>query len=147
MGNKLQLKIKYLNDRLEKIKKTPNGDWLDLRSAITIELTKGEFCLIPLGVVIKSPPGYECHIAPRSSTFRNYGIIQTNGLGIVDESYCGPNDGWFMPVYATKDTKINFNDRICQFRIVKKMEDLELIDYEEVDSVENRGGHGSSGIK
>jgi len=142
----MQIKIKYFNDQLEKIQKISQGDWIDLRSSIDCELKEGEFKLIPLGIAMELPEGYEAHIVPRGSTFKNFGIIQTNHQGVVDESYCGNNDQWFVPVYALKDTKINMNDRICQFRIVEKMPEIVFI---EVKSLENkdRGGHGSTGVK
>lgn len=144
MNNKV-IKIKYFDEELEKIKKIEKGDWIDLRAAKTIELKKGDFILIPLGVAMELPKGYEAHVVPRSSTFKNYGIIQTNSIGIIDNSYCGDNDEWKMPVYATKDTVINKNDRICQFRIIEKMPKVE---FEEVEvlSNKNRGGFGSTGI-
>ncbi|MBQ3567424.1 MAG: deoxyuridine 5'-triphosphate nucleotidohydrolase, partial [Anaerotignum sp.] len=104
----------------------------------------GEFKLIPLGIAMQLPKGYEAHIVPRSSTFKNYGIIQTNHCGIVDESYCGNNDQWFMPAYAVRDTVIEVNDRICQFRI---FEHQPALVFDEVDTLDNadRGGHGSTG--
>lgn len=122
------------------------SDWYDLRAAESISIKKGEFKLVPLGVAMKLPRGYEAHVVPRSSTFKNYGIIQTNGVGIIDNSYCGDKDQWFMPVYATRDTSIEFNDRICQFRIVKKQP---VIDFNKVFHLigRNRGGFGSTGLR
>lgn len=140
------IKIKYFDSEIEKIKKINNGDWLDLRAAETVDLNKGDFKLIPLGVGMKLPEGYEAHIVPRSSTFKNYGIIQTNHCGIVDESYCGDNDQWMMPAYATRGTIINKNDRICQFRIVKKMPEVKLEAVDKLEDVD-RGGFGSTGTK
>lgn len=138
------LKIKYLSKDIDKIKKTSKGDWIDLRAAANVDLKAGEFKLIPLGIAIQLPHGYEAHIAPRSSTFKTWGIIQTNSVGVVDESYCGDADEWMMPVYAVRDTQIKINDRICQFRIFKNQP---KISFEEVDSLKNnnRGGFGSSG--
>ena len=125
-----------------------NSDWIDLRCAEPngIDLKAGEFKLISLGVSMKLPDGYEAHIVPRSSTFKNYGIIQTNHHAIIDNSFCGDNDKWMYPVYATRDTHIDFNDRICQFRIVKKQP---TIIFEKVDHLDgkSRGGFGSSGTK
>ena len=140
------IKIKYHNNNIDKINKITQGDWIDLRAAETVELKAGEFKLISLGVSMQLPEGYEAHIAPRSSTFKNFGIIQTNSVGVVDESYCGDNDVWKFPVYAMRDTVITENDRICQFRIMKKMHD---VSFEEVEFLENdnRGGFGSTGIK
>lgn len=140
-----KIKIKYFSD-IEKIKKVDNGDWIDLRSAIDIELKANEFKLIPLGVGMKLPKDYEAHIVPRSSTFKNFGIIQTNHQGVIDESYCGNNDQWYFPAYALRDTKISKNDRICQFRIMKKQPNVQFDEIEVLDN-NDRGGIGSSGIK
>ena len=140
----MKLQIKYHNEEIEKIKKIDKGDWIDLRAAEKVELKQGDFALISLGVSMKLPDGYEAHLAPRSSTFKTWGIIQTNSIGVVDNSYSGNNDIWKMPVYATRNTVINVNDRICQFRIMPKMP---VLDVEEVDNVEgpDRGGFGSTG--
>lgn len=142
----LALKVKYFDKDIEKIKKINKGDWIDLRSAADVFLTKGQFALIPLGVGMILPDGYEAHIAPRSSTFKNWKIIQVNSVGVVDNSYSGENDQWMMPVYATEDTEIKKNDRICQFRIVKKMPDLEIEEVEHLND-KSRGGFGSTGKK
>lgn len=142
----MQIKIKYFNDKLEKINKITQGDWIDLRSSINCELKQGEFKLIPLGIAMELPEGYEAHIVPRSSTYKNFGIIQTNHMGVVDELYCGNNDQWFMAVLAFRDTKINMNDRICQFRIIEKMPEVTFIEVEELGN-KDRGGHGSTGKK
>ena len=141
-----KIKVKYFCEDLEKIQKIEQGDWIDLRAAETVELHKGEAKLIPLGVGMILPEGYEAHIVPRSSTCKHFGVIQTNHMGVVDESYCGENDQWFFPAYALRDTVINKNDRICQFRIMKKQEEIE---FEEVDSLSeiSRGGFGSTGVK
>lgn len=139
----MEVKIKYFTD-IEKIKQVPNGDWVDLRSAIDITLKKGEFTIIPLGVGMKLPFGYEAHIVPRSSTYKNYGIIQTNHMGIIDNSYSGDNDQWGMPVIAMRDTTIHKNDRICQFRIIQKQPDFEFTKVKCLDT-KSRGGFGSTG--
>ena len=141
----MQIKIKYFTDQIDKLAKITQGDWIDLRSAETITLKTGDFKLIPLGVAMQLPAGYEAHIAPRSSSFKNWGILQTNSIGIIDNSYCGDNDQWLMPVHATRDTIINQNDRICQFRIVKNQEPVEFITVEHLDN-SDRGGFGSTGI-
>lgn len=143
-----KIKIKYAIDSMQRIEKIEIGDWIDLRCADPngVTLKKGEFAVIPLGIAMELPKGYEAHVVPRSSTFKNFGIIQTNSFGVIDESYCGDNDWWFFPAYAIRDTKINFNDRICQFRIVKKMPKVE---FEEVTELGNkdRNGYGSTGIE
>ena len=140
------IKIKYHTDEIEKLRYIDGkSDWLDLRSAEDVELKAGDFKLISLGVSMELPKGYEAHIVPRSSTFKNFGIIQTNHQAVIDESYCGDNDIWKYPVYALRDTIIHKNDRICQFRII---EHQPTIDFEEVDTLgnKNRNGFGSSGI-
>ena len=115
------IKIKYFNDKLEKLAYIDGkSDWIDLRAAEDVDLKQGEFKLIPLGVAMQLPKGYEAHIVPRSSTFKNFGIIQTNHQGVVDCSYCGDNDQWFMPALAVRDTHISFNDRICGSRWLRK---------------------------
>lgn len=140
------IKIKYFTDKIDKIQKIDQGDWIDLRAAETVELKAGEFRLIPLGVAMELPKGYEAHAVPRSSTYKNFGIIQTNHMGVIDESYCGDNDQWYFPAYALRDTVINVNDRICQFRIMEKQPE---ICFDEVTSLgnEDRGGIGSTGTK
>ncbi len=139
------IKIKYFSDKIEKLTYIDGkSDWIDLRAAEDVVLKKGEFKLIPLGVAMELPRGYEAHVVPRSSTFKNFGIIQTNHQGVIDGSYCGDNDQWFLPVYAVRDTEIHVNDRICQFRIMKNQPKLQ---FDEVAHLENadRGGHGSTG--
>ena len=141
------LKIKYLNDDITRLEYIDGkSDWIDLRAAEEVELKAGEFKLIHLGVAMQLPEGYEAHIVPRSSTFKKWGIIQTNHCGIVDNSYCGPNDWWRMPVFALRDTKIEVNDRICQFRIQKNQPTLVFNEVEEMEA-NNRGGFGSTGTK
>lgn len=140
-----QIKIQYKDDTIERLKYIDGkSDWIDLRAAERIELKQGEFKLIPLGVAMQLPKGYEAHIVPRSSTYKNFGIIQTNHTGIVDETYCGPNDWWYMPAYALRDTVIEKNDRICQFRIQKHQPEVL---FEEVKALtgQDRGGIGSTG--
>lgn len=141
-----RIKIKYFTDKINKIEKISIGDWNDLRAAETVELKAGEFALIPLGVGMILPKGFEAYIVPRSSTFKNYYIIQTNSIGIIDNSYCGNNDQWMMPVYATRDTVINMNDRICQFRIVKNQPKLKF-KVVDIFNNKNRNGFGSTGNK
>lgn len=141
----MQIKIKYFTDEIEKLTYIDGkSDWIDLRASEDIELKAGEFNLIPLGVAMQLPKGYEAHLVPRSSTFKTWGLIQTNSMGVIDESYCGDNDQWKMPVYATRDTVIHRNDRICQFRI---MEHQPQIEFEEVNTLGNkdRKGFGSTG--
>ena len=139
--------IKYFTDKIEKLTYIDGkSDWIDLRAAEDVALKAGEFKLIPLGVAMKLPQGYEAHVVPRSSTFKNFGIIQTNHCGIIDESYCGDNDQWYFPAYALRDTEIHVNDRICQFRI---MEHQPTIQFEETEKLTgaDRGGIGSTGAQ
>lgn len=140
-----QIKIKYLRD-IEKIKELTVGDWIDLRTAEDVSLDKGEFRLIPLGIAMQLPQNYEALMIPRSSTFKKYGIIQANSVGLIDESYCGNEDEWKFPAYATRLITIPKNTRICQFRIIEHQPMLLL---EEVDDLgnNNRGGFGSTGEK
>ncbi|MBP3198761.1 MAG: dUTP diphosphatase [Butyrivibrio sp.] len=139
------IKIKYFNDKIEKLKYIDGkSDWIDLRSAEDIDLKQGEFHLVPLGIAMEIPEGYEAHVVPRSSTFKNFGVIQANSMGIIDHSYCGDNDQWFMPVIAMRDTHICFNDRICQFRIMENQPQIDFCECEHLESAD-RGGFGSTG--
>lgn len=142
----LQIKIKYLDETQTRISKIEKGDWIDLRAAEDVEINKDSFKLIPLGVAMELPEGYEAHVVPRSSTFKNYGIIETNSMGVIDESYKGDSDFWFFPAYALRNTEIKKGDRICQFRIIEKMPEIELVEVEQLGN-EDRGGHGSTGTK
>lgn len=143
---KEKIKIKYFNPELTKIETVENGDWIDLRSAIDVDLKAGDFKLIPLGIGMILPKKYEAHVVPRSSTFKNFGIIQTNHQAVIDNSYCGDNDQWYYPAYALRDTHISMNDRICQFRIVKKQPKIKFEIVEKLKD-KNRGGFGSTGTK
>lgn len=138
------IKIKYLSNEIEKIEKITVGDWIDLRCAKETVLKGGEFALIPLGVSMQLPEGYEALMVPRSSTFKHFGIIQTNSMGVIDESYRGDNDQWHFPAYAMRDTVIHINDRICQFRIVKHQPEIEFQKVEDLGNLD-RGGIGSTG--
>lgn len=138
--------IKYHDDEINRIEKINVGDWIDLRAAETVTLVEGDFALISLGVSMKLPDGYEAHIVPRSSTFLYYGIIQTNHMGVIDNSYSGDNDVWKMPVFATRRTIIHKNDRICQFRIVESMKGVKFEEVEHLDE-KDRGGFGSTGTE
>lgn len=138
-----KIKVKYHTDILP-LKINDKGDWIDLRAAEDMKLWAGHDYYIPLGISVELPEGYEAHIAPRSSAFKRWGIIQANSVGVIDNSYCGDNDIWMMPVYATRFTKIHKNDRICQFRIIRKQPEIM---FETVDHLgnEDRGGFGSTG--
>lgn len=138
------IKIKYLSNEIEKLEKISVGDWIDLRCAKETILKAGEFSLIPLGVAMQLPKEYEALMVPRSSTFKHFGIIQTNSMGVIDESYRGDNDQWHFPAYAMRDTVIHVNDRICQFRIVKHQPEIEFQKVEALGNLD-RGGIGSTG--
>lgn len=140
------IRIQYLNDSIERLTFIGGkSDWIDLRAAEDVTLAAGEFKLIHLGVAMQLPEGYEAHIVPRSSTFKNFGIIQTNHMGVIDESYCGPEDWWRMPVLAVRDTAIHAGDRICQFRIMRHQP--EICFEEGALTGADRGGFGSTGIR
>lgn len=141
-----QIKIIYHNKNMGKIENLAVGDWYDLRAAETVEMQAGEFTLISLGVSMKLPEGYEAHMAPRSSTFKKWGILQTNSVAVIDNSYSGTNDIWRYPALAMRDTTIYEGDRICQFRIVKIQPEVEFIEVDELDSTD-RGGVGSTGTR
>ena len=139
------IKIKYFSQEIEKLDYIDGkSDWIDLRASEEVELHAGDFRLIPLGVGMQLPDGYEAHVVPRSSTFKTWGIIQTNSMGVIDGSYCGDNDMWRMPVYATRDTQIHINDRIAQFRIVKNQPQIDFVEVESLGN-DDRGGFGSTG--
>lgn len=140
------IKIKYHNTNIEKVAAIKNGDWIDLRAAEAVEMKAGDFKLISLGISMKLPEGYEAHVVPRSSTFKKWGVLQVNSMGVIDNSYCGENDIWKFPALAIRNTTINEGDRICQFRIVKKMGDIDFIEVEHMED-EDRGGFGSTGTK
>ena len=138
-----KIRIKYVRD-VEQITQLSIGDWTDLRAAETVELKAGEYKLIPLGVAMELPTGYEAIVAPRSSTFKHHGILLANSLGVIDNSYCGDGDEWRFLAYATRDVVIRKNERICQFRIQKNQPKVK---FEVVESLDNddRGGIGSTG--
>lgn len=139
------INIKYLTDSIDKLTYIDGkSDWIDLRAAETVDMDPMEFKLIPLGIAMQLPAGYEAHVIPRSSAFKNFGIIQANSMGLIDESYCGDNDQWYFPAIALRKTTILANDRICQFRIMKHQPQIE---FREVDNLNNesRGGIGSTG--
>lgn len=139
------LKVKYFSEDIEKLRYIDGkSDWIDLRASEDIELKKGEFKLIPLGIAVELPTGYEAHMIPRSSTYKNFHILQTNSMGLIDESYCGDNDQWYFPALAMEDTVIHKNDRICQFRIMKHQPELQIIEVEHLTGAD-RGGIGSTG--
>lgn len=149
MADKLQMVQIKVFDEACRPEAIENGDWIDLKAMEDVFIGMGEFRLIPLGVAMKLPAGYEAHIAPRSSTFKNYGIIMTNSVGVVDNSYCGPNDMWKMPVLklgaGLKGPLIKKGERICQFRIIKKQPKI-VFEDSTLEDQKDRGGFGSTGV-
>lgn len=137
------IRLKYLRD-IRKIEKFNVGDWIDLRCAQETILRAGEFALIPLGVAMELPEGYEALVAPRSSTFKKMSILLANSIGIIDESYKGDNDEWHFPAYAVKDTIIRKNERICQFRIIEHQPLIHLVEVDKLGNAD-RKGLGSTG--
>lgn len=144
MAGQLVIKVQYKNDTIERIKKIEQGDWIDLRAATDIAMNAGEFAYIDLGIAMQLPEGYEAIVAPRSSTFKNFGILQANSIGVIDNSYCGPNDWWAFPAIAMRNTIIRKNDRICQFRIIANQPSLTIQETSLENNVD-RGGWGSTG--
>lgn len=139
------LDIKYFSNEIDKLEYIDGkSDWIDLRAAADVEFKEGEFKLIPLGIGIRLPEGYEAHVVPRSSTYKNFGLIQVNHMGVIDCSYCGDNDQWFVPMYALRDTSVHVNDRICQFRIMENQPKIIFNEVEHLDE-KDRGGFGSTG--
>ncbi len=142
-----QIRIKYFDDSMERLDYIENkSDWIDLRVSEDVAMKKGEFRFIPLGVAMELPEGYEALVVPRSSTFRNYGIIQANSMGVIDESYRGDNDEWRFPAFAIRDTEVHKGDRICQFRIIEHQPKIDFVEVASLDN-EDRGGFGTTGRK
>lgn len=139
----MQLKIKYIKD-IDPIEKISKGDWIDLRCAEDVHMKQGEYRVIPLGIAMELPEGYEALIIPRSSTYKNFGIICANSMGMIDESYCGDNDQWGFPAIAMRDTTIRKNERICQFRLFEHQPDFYFSEVDKLNNVD-RGGFGSTG--
>lgn len=140
----MEIKVKYFDQDLEKLEKISKGDWIDLRSAETVDLKAGEYRLIRLGVGMILPEGYEAIVAPRSSTPSKFGVLLSNSIGVIDNSYSGDADEWRFPALAIRDTHIEKGDRICQFRIIKNMDPVEIVEVDRLNEI-SRGGIGSTG--
>lgn len=138
------IKIKYFVPDLEPV--VFKGDWCDLRAGESVDLDAGEFKMIRLGVGMILPEGYEARIVPRSSTMKNFGVIQTNHMGVIDNKYSGDDDEWHFPAFALRKTHIEKGDRICQFRIVRNQPEIHFDVVEHLNE-KSRGGFGSTGIK
>lgn len=150
----MKLKIKYFNNA-KKLEKISKGNWIDVYANEDVFVLKNHSKTIPLGFALELPKGWEGHLAPRSSTFKTWGIIQTNSVGVVDDTYIGDNDEWSMPVYCLEAKKysdgafgtwIRKGDKIGQFRIMEVMPDIEFEEVEELNNP-NRGGFGTTGAK
>ena len=139
----MDIKVKYVRD-IEPIKLLECGDWIDLRAGEGVVLKAGQYTCIPLGVAMELPKGYEALLLPRSSTFKKYGVILVNSMGVIDESYCGDSDEWNFLAYALRDTKIPKNERICQFRIMEHQPPVDIVEVDVLGN-KNRGGIGSTG--
>ena len=146
ISGEVEIPIKYFSDAIEHIQKIDVGDWIDLRAAEDVVLRSGEYKLIRLGVGMILPEGYEAHVVPRSSTFKNFGIIQANSFGVIDNSYSGDADEWHFPAIALRDTSIRIGDRICQFRIMRKQPPIDFLTVDRLNT-ESRGGIGSTGTR
>lgn len=140
----LTIRVHYFSDDIPRLTAIEQGDWIDLRASETVEFQKGEFKLIPIGISVQLPEGYEAHVAPRSSTFKRWGLLQVNSVGVIDNSYCGTNDQWFVPMYATRDTVVEKGDRFCQFRIMENQPPVTFVECETLSDAD-RGGFGSTG--
>lgn len=121
-----------------------HGDWFDLATAEDCTLKAGESAVVSLGVCIGLPVGYEALLAPRSSTFKKWGLLQTNSVGVIDNAYCGDDDVWGWPCYATRAVTVPAGTRICQFRIQRTQPHCVLVPVECM-STPSRGGFGSTG--
>ena len=146
ISGEVEIPIKYFSDAIEHIQKIDVGDWIDLRAAENVVLRSGEYKLIRLGVGMILPEGYEAHVVSRSSTFKNFGIIQANSFGVIDNSYSGDADEWHFPAIALRDTSIRIGDRICQFRIMRKQPPIDFLTVDRLNT-ESRGGIGSTGTR
>ena len=139
----VKIRIRYHAD-IDRVEKISQGDWIDLRATEDVEMKKGQFKMFSLGVSMELPKGYEALCVPRSSTFRKYGVILVNSVGVIDETFCGDEDVWQFLAYAMRDTVIPKNERICQFRIIEHQPEIEFEVVEKLGN-KNRGGIGSTG--
>lgn len=161
------IEVKYFDTNLPKLEVTEKGDCIDLRVSkvycmkshsglpmkdkeeveFPYHYHNDDVLFFKLGVGMKLPKGYKANVYPRSSTFKNYGFILTNSVGIIDNSYCGRDDEWCAMMYCTREGVINYGDRILQFEPVPVH--THKFTYDEVDSLdeESRGGYGSTGVK
>ena len=139
----LTINVKYLPEA-HQLEQVDWGSWIDLYVYEDTTLKCGEQKYINLGLAMELPQGYEAIMSPRSYTFKNWGIIQTNSIGVIDSTYCGDNDIWMFPAYAFKDVTIPKDTRICQFKIQKEQPQIIFNSVESLQN-EDRGGLGHSG--
>lgn len=140
-----EIKIKFKDPEIYKeFNHIEVGDWIDLRTIDVVTIKQGQYRMIDLGVAMELPKGYEALVVPRSSTFKKYGVLSANSLGVIDNSFCGDSDYWNFLVWATRDVTIPKGTRICQFRIMKNQPEIKFIEVDKLDN-ENRGGIGSTG--
>ena len=139
-----RIRVKYFVKGIDPLEKIGVGDWIDLRAGETVEMKKGDYYLIRLGVGMILPEGYEALVLPRSSTPYKFGIMVANSMGVIDNSYCGDADEWRFPAVALRDTVIHKGDRIAQFRIVENQPKLVFETVSNLKS-QSRGGIGSTG--
>lgn len=158
---KIPIKYMRVDKTISPLEIIDKGEWVDLRLAETVHLSQGEYKLLSLGVRMQLPEGFEAWVVPRSGTFKNFGIIQTNSIGIIDSTYCGPKDIWKFSAFATKAVAIEKDTRICQFRVMPSQkassvikgawnssEGIDLVEEEWLEgNEESRGGFGSTGEK
>ena len=142
--NNLHVKVRYISDDVPRLKKIEKGDWIDVYAAENVNITAGQMAKVSLGFAMELPDGYEAYLLPRSSTFSKWGVLEANSMGVIDNSYCGNNDIWSMPVYSPEGSEIKKGDRIGQFRIMKKMPSFDIIEVDELTG-KDRGGFGSTG--
>lgn len=138
------IKLKVRDDGVNPVNRIVVGDWIDLESNTKVTYKAGDTVVIDFGVAMELPKGYEAHLLPRSSTFQNTGLLLTNSMGIIDNSFCGDNDYWGAKFYATKDGKVEKGQRLCQFRILENQPPLKFVEVIHLGN-KDRGGYGSTG--
>ena len=144
MNNTVDIKIRYVNEEVPRLKAIDKGDWIDVYASEDVEIKKGAVCIVPLGFAMELPDGYEAHLAPRSSTAKKFKILFGNSVGVIDNSFAGDNDIWGVVAYGIEDNTIHKGDRVAQFRIMEKQPKINFIEVDHLDK-QDRGGFGSTG--
>ena len=158
----MNLEIRYFEGATP-LKINPLGNMIDVYANKDVFIPYMAQALVPLGFAMKLPLGHIAKLLPRSSTFKTWGVIQTNHVGIIDETYCGDNDEWMIPLQCTmpkqtikteinghkvtiSGTWIKKGDKIAQFEIVRATPTsaYNFIPVEHLN-YSNRGGFGSTG--